>query len=314
MLSPDYQARDKYEANSAIRFIKFTIAQKHGVEFGNIPTTVEGKKTYNEAVREALRDPRVVKLASEWGGASSIASASSLNKVEGTDWWISDGAEALIDHDILGKYESGKATSEYSQNDYGRIEQNINEYGFRTVLPGKYQNLLYQTSVFVDPNTGESKRTTLPELGGKSYEPVIQYEDALGLSGMGLENRRYFLDQVQGILDQVAPGMDVRQLRFKTGYDGKSVELDISENSMNNIKSTIEKKINQNLTLVTMKTNADKSGNKSFGELTISVLDTKGNELPKDQVRLSAGGKSAIVSVAQIMEMDQMQMLTLVGA
>ena len=326
VFAPGFQPKDEREALAAAYIIHSHIENKHGVKFDEIPTTASGKKAYNQAAKEFIGNQDIQKLRQEWSHVlvPNPSLLSSLNKVEGTNWWISDGAEALIGNHILQKLEIDYSTAEQGENQYGKIDQSINEYGFKVTLPGKYNNTNFLSTTFVDPLTGNSKQIPVAGAdGGTTYKPNIDFIDALGLTGMSLSDRKIFLSSVQSILDQVAPGLDVRQLKFKTGYmnsqdqqSGKlSILLDTTGNEpVDQVRDRIEKAINQNQALVQMKLKADQSGNQTSGKLTISPLDTNDKELPKDQVRLTAGGKSMIVSVAQIMDMDQMQMLSLVGA
>jgi DNA-binding protein len=140
---------------------------------------------------------------------------------------------------------------------------------------------------------------------------------------MSMGERKVFLSTVQSILDKVAPGVDVKQLKFKTGYltledarNGKqAVLLDVADDRiLQGKRDEIEKAINKNTRIVNLKLQADASPNKSNGQLTISVLDASGQELPKNEVRLIADGKSITTTVETIKNMDQMQMLAFVRA
>ncbi|MGL6226773.1 MAG: hypothetical protein ACRC10_09130, partial [Thermoguttaceae bacterium] len=171
----------------------------------------------------------------------------------------------------------------------------------------------------------DGQTTKAPMLGldaGQTYSPEINYTDALGLAGMGLEDRKMFLTTAQKILDEVAPGLDVRQLKFTTGYlnakdmknNIRSLTLDVAGGPIAEQREAIEQALNTNRTLFAMKEKADYANNKGLGELTISVLDGSGSALAKDQVRLIAGGRSVITTVDTIKEMDQQQMLNFVRA
>ena len=282
------------------------------------PTTAEEKKIYNEMElrfnREAnWNDFRVdgSLYGKDFDFSPTIRLYGSLNVVEGTDWMIADGAEALIGHQVLSLFETEVYTRE---NQYGAVNPLINEYGFLVDLPGKYQDLNYLASTFVRPDGSTIKVPILGMDGGQTYEPEINYTDALGLDGMSLDDRKLFLTMAQEILDAVMPGMDVRQLKFSIGHLTQSdlqqgiysLTLDAHGLGAKDYEMIVQA-LNTNRLLFEMKSQADASANKGIGELTISVLDDSGNALAKDQVRLLADGKSVVTTVDTIKDMDQRQ-------
>ncbi|MDR1493034.1 MAG: hypothetical protein LBT05_09975 [Planctomycetaceae bacterium] len=199
----------------------------------------------------------------------------------------------------------------------------VNEYGFRLSMPGKYQDTSFLTGTFVSPDGTKTTTSIYGGDGGKTYKPEIKYEDALGLAGMSMGDRKAFLSLAQSILDQVAPGVDVRQLKFKTGYltledvrnHKSSILLDIADDRLlGGKRDEIEKALNQNATLVNLKLKADASPDKSVDQLILSVLDASGQELPKNKIRLITDGKSVVTTVDTIKEMDQHQMLEFIRA
>jgi hypothetical protein len=334
--APGYQPKDTEETLAAASLIAQECWKKYGLRSDNIPETAEGKAAYMSAFAAYHSDERI----KTWDVKNWFFSIipSSLNKVEGTDWWISDGAEALIGHEVLQIPEK---------------EPLINEYGFRLSMPGKYQETSFLTNgakitskvldnmpiVTLDrspaafstkpftlieiPDDQMSQTSIVGDYGGKTYKPEIKYEDALGLDGMSMNDRKTFLSLAQSILDNVAPGVDVRQLKFKTGYvtledvrqDKRSILLDVADDRLlDGKRNEIEKALNRNATLVKLKLKADASPDKSSGQLTLSVLDASGQELPKNEVRLIAVGKSVITTVDTIKDMDQLQMLELIRA
>ena len=87
-------------------------------------STPEGKRIFNEMRMKALSE-----------GVNPLGGfVSSLNRVEGTDWMIADGAEALIGHEILGMIENMGTIRN------GRAGQ-INEFGFTVHIPGSFQGM-----------------------------------------------------------------------------------------------------------------------------------------------------------------------------
>jgi hypothetical protein len=276
--------------------------------FSSSPTTPADKKIYNDMLLKAMND----------GVQPFNGFRSSLNKIEGTDWMIADGAEALIGHDVLGMFEN--ANTKFNAN-----AGQVNEYGFAISMPGSYAGASYQTTTLYTPplyNVISGKYEQQPEVhvplfgmdGGQTYSPEIQFRSALGLDGMSLGDRKLFLDSVQKILDDVMPGMDARQLQYSTG---QRTEADVKNNTFsltldsawlsNEQRNTIESALNQNRQLYEMKRRADASGNKALGEFSISVLDAQGNALAKDQIRLTADGKSVITSVDTIKDLNHSQ-------
>jgi len=295
------------------------------------------KKHYNEMLVKAMAD----------GVQPLHGFRSSLNKVEGTDWMIADGAEALIGHEVLD-WLGGKATNATADtfwNEYGAVDQRINEYGFAMDMPGVYKGLSYMTAEIVNPDldfwggqwketangwepvegtgkwnhwAGSSTIIKAPSFGmdgGMTYAPEINFTDALGLGGMSLADRKLFLGKVQGILDEVAPGMEARQLKFSVGQltaddvRNGTVSLTLADAGglSKGLRDSIEQALNQTRQLVDMKLRADASGNKGLGGFTISVLDAQGNALAKDQVRLIADDKSVTTSVDTIRDLDHSQ-------
>jgi hypothetical protein len=77
-------------------------------------------------------------------------------------------------------------------------------------------------------------------------------------------------------------------------------------------RNTIEDALNKGGQLLAMKLKADASGNKTQGELSMSVLDAQGNALAKDQIRLTAGGKSVTTSVDTIKDLDYSQIYSFI--
>lgn len=286
------------------------------------PTTAEGKAQFNEFVKSLMNDETY-----EHGvGGKRFGSwplLGSLNKIEGTDWMIADGAEALIGHDVLNLYENEVSTFDSFQNEYGAVNRRINEYGYAVDMPGKYQDLSYLAATLVNADGTTSKTPGLLGLdGGQTYAPEINYTDALGLSGMSLDDRKLFLDTVQNILDDVAPGLDVRQLKFTTGYlnaddmknNIRSLTLDVAGGPIAEQRAIIEEALNTNRSLYEMKAKADASSNKSVGEYTISVVDAAGNALAKNEIILSSGNKSVLTTVDTIKDMDHKQIINFINA
>ena len=336
LLNMDYESASPKEQN-LINWAKRVFAvhqweRANDFSFSSNPSTPEGKKAYNDMLLKAMQE----------GVQPLHGFRGSLNRVEGTDWMIADGAEALIGHEILSMFEN-------TDSKFGTQAGQVNEYGFTVSLPGSYQGTNYHTisltiatlqsetfrkvandveilwhtqganpNKFVKPAdipTANIKAPILGLDGGQTYSPEINFTDALGLDGMSLGDRKLFLDMTQKILDEVMPGMDARQLKFSTGQrtaaDVKnntfSLTLDVAWLSIEQ-RNTIEEALNQDRQLFEMKHRADMSGNKGQGEFTISVLDAQGNALAKDQVRLIAGDKSVITSVDNIKDLDHSQM------
>jgi hypothetical protein len=271
------------------------------------PLTPEEKKKYNEML---------IKMSND-GIQPMHGFRTSLNKIEGTDWMIADGAEALIGHEILHWIE-GQATSATADtfwNAYSAVDQRINEYGFAMDMPAAYKDLSYLVTTLVDFNGTTQKAPIYGLDAGTIYAPEINFTDALGLGGMSLDDRKLFLDMAQKVLDNVMPGMDVRQLKFSTGQrtieDVKnntfSLTLDVAWLSSAQ-RNTIEDALNKGGQLRAMKLKADASENKTQGELSMSVLDAQGNALAKDQIRLTAGSKSVTTSVDTIKDLDYSQL------
>jgi hypothetical protein len=286
--------------------------QANNISFSSSPTTPGDKAAYNNMLLKAMKD----------GVQPLHGFRSSLNIIEGTDWMIADGAEALVGHEIL-HWIGAKATNASSdsfKNEYGAVDQRINEYGFAMDMPGVYKDLSYLVTDLVMPDGTTTKAPIFGMDGGQTYTPEIHFTDALGLAGMSLDDRKLFLEMTQKILDKVMPGMDARQLKFSTGQLTKddvknntfSLTLDVAWLS-NEQRNTIEQALNQNRQLYEMKHKADQSGNKGVGEFTISVLDAQGNALAKDQIRLIAGNQSVIASVDTIKDLDHMQIYNFIA-
>jgi len=281
--------------------------------FSEIPTTPEGKKLYHEMQVKARLD----------GVEPPGILLSSLNQIEGTNWKIADGAEALVGHEILGMLENGMFANsgETQWNKYGWVNPQINEYGFTIDMPASYNGVSYVMTDLVSPDGTTKKAPILGGDGGQTYAPEIHFRDALGLGGMSLADRKLFLELTQSILDNVMPGMDARQLTYTTGY---LTEADLRNNKLSLTltdvawlstaqRNTLEQALNQNRQLFEMKHRADQSSNKGLGEFTMSVLDANGNALAKDQVRLIAGNKSIITSVDSIKNMNQQQIFAFIN-
>ena len=280
---------------------------------GAPPLTPEEKKHYNEMLRKALSE----------GIQPLQGYKSSFNRVEGTDWLIADGAEALVGHKILSVLENGMfAKSDGAHwNAHGPVNPRINEYGFTIDMPASYNGVSYLHGDLVSPGGTTKKVPILGMDGGQTYAPEIHFRDALGLGGMSLADRKLFLELTQSILDNVMPGMDARQLTYTTGY---LTEADLRNNKLSLTltdvawlstaqRNTLEQALNQNRQLFEMKHRADQSSNKGLGEFTMSVLDANGNALAKDQVRLIAGNKSIITSVDSIKNMNQQQIFAFIN-
>ncbi|MCL2004532.1 MAG: hypothetical protein FWG73_00040 [Planctomycetaceae bacterium] len=339
LLDMDYESASLKEQN-LIGWAKRLVAihqweQENDFSFRSSPTTPESKKTYNDMLLKAMQE----------GVQPLHGFRSSLNAVEGTDWMIADGAEALIGHEILNMFEN-------TNTKFNPYAGQVNEYGFTISMPGSYQGTNYQTTNSIASQTESLRRVgndveilwdtqgvdpsefirsvdvpveniNVPMLGidgGQTYSPEVHFRDALGLGGMSLAERKMFLELTQHILDNVMPGIDARELRFSTGYlndadmrnGNLSLTIDVSGLS-NEQRNTIEQALNQDRRLFDMKQRADMSGNQGLGEFSMSVLDAQSNALAKDQVRLISGGKSVITSVDSIKDMDQQQILGLIN-
>ena len=306
---------------------------------GAPPLTPEEKKHYNEMLTKALSE----------GIHPLHGYKTSLNRVEGTDWLIADGAEALIGHEVLGMLEGMLAKSG------GRV----NEYGFYIDMPGSHNGMIFLTSEIVQPDlyfwTGQYKETadgwTIVEGTGtwqksessgmttkvpvpafmpdgsfaQTFTPEISFRDATGLGGMSLTDRKQFLASAQKIIDRVMPGLnvDARSFTYSTAYlsnkdfENGKLSLTISNNIggmlSDDQRDTLQHALNENRQLVEMKHRADQSNNKGLGEFTMSVLDANGNALAKDQVRLIAGNKSVTTTIDTIKDMDHQQIFALIN-
>jgi len=319
LLTMDYESASP-EQRKLIDHVKMDSAireweRANDFSLSSNPTTPEDKKKYNEMVVKMINDG----IQSPY----SLRFYGSLNKIEGTDWMIADGAEALIGHDVLSMFEN--AHTQFNAN-----AGQVNEYGFAISMPGSYAGAgisyqSYQTTTLYTPplyNVISGKYDKQPEVhvpilgldGGQTYSPEIQFRSVLGLDGMSLDDRKLFLDKVQTILNDVMPGMDARQLSYSTG---QRTEADVKNNTFSltldvawlssEQRNTIEDALNKDGQLRAMKLKADASGNKAQGELSMSVLDAQGNALAKDQIRLTAGGKSVTTSVDTIKDLDYSQ-------
>ena len=280
---------------------------------GAPPLTPEEKKEYNEMLQKAHSE-----------GIFPLESfQSSLNKIAGTDWMIADGAENLIGHEILGWLENGMlAKSGETGNSYGPVHPRINEYGFAIHMPGLYNGINFMNGMLDLPRINIFEKITesgfLPGMdGGQTYTPEIHFKDALGLGGMNLADRKLFLDMTQKILDNVMPGLDARQLTYSTGYISGNNNLSLTLVDAASLsyeqRNTVEQALNENRQLFEMKHRADQSGNKGFGEFTMSVLDENGNALAKNQVRLIAGNKSITTTIDTIKDMNQQQIFAFIN-
>jgi hypothetical protein len=268
-------------------------------------STPEGKGIFNDMLRKALGD----------GLRTHQPFLSSLNRVEGTDWQIADGAEALIGHEILGMIEVIDTKSNV-------LAGQVNEFGFTINMPGWHQGTNF---MLLDLTGQPNVRGGFGLMdGGQTYAPEIRFIDAFGLGGMSFDDRRLFLDMTQQIIDDIMPGIDVRQLTFSTGFlndaDFKNNHRSLMLANSDGIsflsseqRDILEEALNQNRLLVDMKLRAETSGNRGFGEFTMSVLDAEGNALAKDQIRLIAGDRSVTTTVDTIKDMNQQQIFEFIN-
>ncbi len=312
-LSPEAQARAESQLKASMQMMR--IGWENDVDFSTRPTTAEGKKAWNDLVMQFATDDRFKSS----GMLPPVLG--SLNRVDGTDWMIADGAEALLEHDVLGILKSNNVTSGSSYNEYGHVNQAINEYGYAATMPGRNGDTNYLTGILVASDGTEKTVPILGMDGGKTYAPEIKYLDAMGLGGMSLADRKSFLSTAQNILNQAAPGLDVRQLNFTVGFktdedmrnNNYSLLLDSPSGRIADEREAIENALNADKSLVDMMMNAKSSGNKTAGEYTISVLDSAGNALAKNEIILSAGDKSVRTTVDTIDGMDHQQILNFIN-
>jgi hypothetical protein len=273
-----------------------------------IPTTLEGKIEYNKIVSEIAQNPVIQK------SAIAMPILSSFNDVEGTNWSIADGAEALAGHDVLTLFEYGNADNKLIADSYKALTDGIgNQTGFTINIPALY----YDQS----ENSTVNYSTHSPfNFAGKTFEPEIKIEDALGLSGMSINERKTFLSRVQNILDGISPDLKSYQLQYSIGnFDltsqpmiGVSEAFGYSSEYIMNNASTINSALKNDKVLFEMLSKANSSSNKTRDELTISVVDNSGAPLAKNEIIISANGKSMKTTVDTIKNLDHEGILYLI--
>jgi hypothetical protein len=282
-----------------------------GLDYYHPPTAPAEKARYNQIAFGLMNDPDV--LASE--PPISIQWLDGFHDVEGTDWQVADGCEALDNHEVLRLYENNRG-----QNDYGYLSPNMDEYGYVSKIPALYQGQGRGRSIPFEITTTIEGNTVKTEV---SIKPEIVVVDALGLGGMTLDDRKSFLTQVQSILDNVMPGLDARQLRyfagFRTAKDAKAGIPSLGINSANGAVLTDEQldkiisALNANKTLGKMLSAAEPSTDKTQGNYKISVVDAAGKALTKDEIILSSGSQSVKTTVAAIKSLDHAAVLQLLN-
>jgi hypothetical protein len=271
-----------------------------GFDINVIPTTVEGKIEYNKKVLDLWNNNEVIKQS-----GISMPMLSCFNDVEGMDWEIGDGAEELIGHEIMEVYQLGNTNSKLTSNtSKGSTYGVIDEYGFAVNIPAVYFN----------QSQKERIEYAQEAVLGTVFDPTIKYEDALGLAGMNIDERKTFLTRVQNILDQVTPEIKSTQLKYTIG------DFDLSNGKMIGVSGVMgfylsdnTDKINQALkndkTLFEMLSKAQNSQNKHVDELTISVTNSAGVPLAKNEIIVSGNGKSMKTTVDEIKNISYASLL-----
>ncbi|GHT25639.1 hypothetical protein FACS18942_01190 [Planctomycetales bacterium] len=295
------EADEKSQQQMALDMKKMSFrvkALKLGVDmFRTRPETAEERKTWNDVVRTLMDDEEF-----KGTGIAHEFFVSTLSPVEGTDWMLYDGAEALADSGVLTLYEPIGNNPEARHNEYGLLRTEIDNYGYITLLPGNYQKLNF---------TENSLPLTID--GGIVAQPQVKFTDALGLAGMDLYDRKTFLTKVQRILDDVVPGLDARQLkyyaRFLTQEDSMAYKwsLQIEGNIGVDLKGKqeqIAKALNQDTSLGAMAAKATFAEDKTVGNYTITVADSSSGG-----ILLNSGGRTVRTTVDTIRYMDHLQIV-----
>ena len=155
-------------------------------------------------------------------------------------------------------------------------------------------------------------------------------KDAASLGGLGLSERKTFFDTVQSILnksgvrDDQGKILDARQMRYDCrpiplgGPDDYFVGLDFFSLHALGVSSDDWFKINEiltaNSTLKSLGKKAYQTRNaQGEGAYKIFMTDTSGNLLAKDQIRLEANGKSAIISNEDYSKMGRANVISYVA-
>jgi hypothetical protein len=273
---------------------------KTGFDINVIPTTAEGKIEYNKKVLDLWNNNEIIKKS-----GISMPLLSCFNDVDGMDWAIGDGAEELIGHEIMEIYQLGNTSSKLTSNtSKGSTYGVIDEYGFAVKIP----------AIYFSQSQKERIEYAQEAVIGTVFDPTIKYEDALGLAGMNINERKTFLTRVQNILDQVTPEIKSTQLKYTIG------DFDLGDDKMIGVSGAMglylsdkTDKINQALkedkTLFDMLSKANNSQNKHVDELTISVTNSAGVPLAKNEIIVSGNGKSMKTTVDEIKNISYASLL-----
>ncbi|MDR0392186.1 MAG: hypothetical protein LBH59_09795 [Planctomycetaceae bacterium] len=281
-----------------------------GFDYKEIPTTTEGKIAYNEKIMELKQNP----VIQQSGISMPLLNVPTTYNSANTKWSINSGAEALAGHEVLELFDYGNASGKLLDGASpvlgadGMTDAN----GFEINLPARYR----EDGSFVSYSHSDPGRPN------EMSEPQIKFEDSVGLSGMSIDERQTFLSRVQNILNKVSPGTKAIFYKYDVAKDKNGQDILKIEGTMgfvpgsgivDAIRDSVQQELNKDKTLVDMLSKAQASSNQTRDELTISVVDKSGNRLAKNEIILSANGKSLKTTVNTIKDLDYKGILKLIG-
>ncbi|MGL6197121.1 MAG: hypothetical protein ACRC2T_20110 [Thermoguttaceae bacterium] len=252
------------------------------------------------------------------------AEASRINKAQQewdnnplSRWDYNKGAEAYQGHDIMQWMTDDFVTVVSEDNNWGQKvtfgKFPVDEYGYSYNPPARYQGRPEQGLDVVQSRYLDDKYVEIHDKNPVKDAPAspnitLKTQDRVGLIGLTLEERKFFLDGVQQILDENNIDENARVLRYGGGITGPSW-VDGKSGYLDNVMELIKE--NQGLMDLMLKSGNVKAGRTSndtlFQEYRILVTDKSGNKLPGDQIIIESGNsqKQLQMSVEEFKNLDR---------